>query len=467
MQYTFSTRRDFLRNAVMLAGAGVTAPLMAAMKYDRDAVLRYFRARAKETDARVKDGIERNRKADATLVFKDAQGRPCETVHVKVRQKRHDFKYGANLFGLAETKDGAEMAAAYRARFAAAFNLATLPFYWQSNEPEPGKYRFAKDAPYVYRRPPIDMCLEFCEAHGIEPKAHCLNYVCKGVFPKWVKGSVQSEKELAEKRFRMLAERYARRIPMWEVTNETLDRGEEKNALSSFFSAPDFIEWNFKTAAKYFTSNRLVINETHSNVMAKYKGRDSAYYKLIEDALGKGCRIDSIGMQAHWLCRIESKSFNSRVKSLFDPNAMFTLLDTYAALGKQIQITEATIPAYSNDPGDEAVQAELVRNLYGIWFSHPAMEAIIYWDMSDAYTWLRWRCGSLCRRDMSPKPAYNVICDLFGKEWRTNFERDVGGGRLSFRGFRGTYEVEATSNGRTVRREFHVGSKNTETAVVV
>jgi hypothetical protein len=36
-------RRDFLRNAVMLAGAGVTAPLWAAMKYDRNAVLRYFR----------------------------------------------------------------------------------------------------------------------------------------------------------------------------------------------------------------------------------------------------------------------------------------------------------------------------------------------------------------------------------------------------------------------------------------
>ncbi len=28
-------RRDFLRNAVMLAGAGVTAPLWAAMKYER------------------------------------------------------------------------------------------------------------------------------------------------------------------------------------------------------------------------------------------------------------------------------------------------------------------------------------------------------------------------------------------------------------------------------------------------
>ena len=240
MQYTFSTRRDFLRNAVMLAGAGVTAPLMAAMKYDRDAVMRYFRARAKETDARVKDGIERNRKADATLVFKDAQGRPCETVHVKVRQKRHDFKYGANLFGLAETKDGAEMAAAYRARFAAAFNLATLPFYWKSVEPERGKTRYAKDSPYIDRRPPIDLCLEFCEANGIEPKAHCLNYA--DWQPAWARGTVEREKALLEKRFAELAARYAKRIPMWEVTNETLFWGPTQHRNSVFFGKRDFVE---------------------------------------------------------------------------------------------------------------------------------------------------------------------------------------------------------------------------------
>ena len=78
----------------------------------------------------------------------------------------------------------------------AAFNLATLPFYWQANEPEPGNYRFVKDSPYVYRRPPIDLCLEFCEANGIESKAHCLNYVEVGLFPTWVKGDVKREKEL-------------------------------------------------------------------------------------------------------------------------------------------------------------------------------------------------------------------------------------------------------------------------------
>jgi hypothetical protein len=33
--------------------------------------------------------------------------------------------------------------------------------------------------------------------------------------------------------------------------------------------------------------------------------------------------------------------------------------------------------------------------------------------------------------------------------------RDVGG-EFAFRGFKGTYELEATANGKTVRREFRI-----------
>ena len=165
----------------------------------------------------------RARSRSLTILFKDEDGKPCETTHVKIRQKKHDFKYGANLFMLDEIVDSAEKNEMYKERFAAAFNLATLPFYWRDLEPEEGKPRYAKDSPRIYRRPAPDLCIEWCEAHGIEPKAHCLNYVSKFAHPEWAtKDGVVREKMLLEKRFRELAERYAHRIPMWEVTNETL-----------------------------------------------------------------------------------------------------------------------------------------------------------------------------------------------------------------------------------------------------
>ena len=441
-------RRDFLKLSAMMAGAGMLRPLWAAMKYDRDGVLDLFRLSAAETDARVRAGIEANRKGTLKILFKDENGKPCETTHVKIRQKKHDFKYGANLFMLDEIVDSAEKNEAYKEHFAAAFNLATLPFYWSDVEPEEGKPRYSKDSPRVYRRPAPDLCLEWCEAHGIEPKAHCLNYVADFCSPGWAKGDVTREKQLLEKRFRELAARYAHRIPMWEVTNETLHWQKGRLNASSFYAEPDVVEWSFKTAERYFASNKLIINEG---------------------------RIDSVGIQSHFWGDV--KTAVARAGRYYAPQFIFSYLDTYAQLGKPVQITEVTIPTYSGDPGDEALQAELLRNFYRIWFSHPAMEAIIYWNVPDGYAHgatpgdfskgENTYYGGLCRFDMTPKPSYEVIRELFGREWRTDLERDVSGGRMAFRGFHGTYEIEATSNGRTVTREFHLGATNVVPVEVV
>ena len=458
------TRRDFLASVGAYGAMGAFAPsLIAAMKYERDAVLELFRLRAADTDARVRAGIEANRKGPMLFTFTDSEGKVLENVHVKVTQKTHDFKYGADLFMLDEIVDSKVKNEEYKARFAEAFNLATCPFYWSDLEPEEGKPRYAKGSPRIYRRPPTDLCVEWCETHGIEPKAHCLNY--PAFQPGWAAGDVQKEKFLLEKRFRELAERYAKRIPMWEVTNETLwDANWRK---SNFYQQPDYIEWSFKTAERYFAANQLVINEAHCRIWDDtwFHRSRSPYYMQIERALLKGARIDSVGMQFHMFHGTDMDNVVKQSKTFYDPQRIFDVMDAYAALGKPLQITEITIPAYSEDPGDEEVQAEILRELYRIWFSHPAMRAIIYWNLPDGYAAFakpgdfsggeNLYYGGLCRFDMTPKPAFRVVKDLFGKEWRTNFERDVGG-KFAFRGFHGTYNLEATSNGKTVKREFRI-----------
>ena len=191
----------------------------------------------------------------------------------------------------------------------------------------------------------------------------------------------------------------------------------------------------------------------------------------IERELLKGVRIDAVGMQFHMFHGADMANVVKESKTYYDPQRIFDVMDTYAALGKPLQITEITIPAYSEDPGDEETQAEILRELYRIWFSHSAMKAIIYWNLPDGYAAYakpgdfsggeNLYYGGLCRFDMTPKPAYRVLCDLFGREWRTNFERDVGG-QFSFRGFHGTYELEATSDGRTVKREFRLNPDFTD-----
>ncbi len=438
--------------------------------YDLESVLGLFHRHAAETDARVKAGIEENRKSTAEILLMDSVGRPCESAHVEIHQKTHDFKFGANLFMLDEIVDSAEKNELYKKRFADAFNLATLPFYWGGLEPEEGHTRYGKDSLRVYRRPAPDLCLEWCEAHGIEPKAHCLNYTGGAASPDWLRGDVAREKRLLEKRFRELAERYAQRIPTWEVINETLIWQPNRLCLSEFFSEPDLVEWSFKTAERFFPANRLLINESQDRIWQEFRGTRSAYWLQIENALLKGCRIDGIGMQAHSFWGRDKDEIARRAAIQYDPQLLFNALDTFALLGRPIQITEITIPAYTEDPADEAVQAEILRELYRIWFSHPAMEAIIYWNMPDGYAHAaepgdfskgeNIYHGGLCRFDMSPKPAYEAIRELFGREWRTDIVRDVSGGYLAFRGFHGTYEVKATSSGRTTTQTIHVRKQN-------
>ena len=457
-----NTRREFLWNSVLLAVAGgMPGALAAAMKYDRDGVLRLFRLMAEEIDARVKAGIELNRKGPMLFTFLDKDGKVLENVHLKVTQKTHDFKYGADLFMLDEIVDSKEKNEAYKEHFAAAFNLATVPFYWEDLEPEPGKPRYAADSPRIYRRPPTDLCIDWCERNGIEPKCHILNYA--NFTPQWAKGDIFKEKSLLEKRMRELAERYARRIRMWEVTNETFWGTNFRG--SNFYQQDDFIEWSFKTAEKYFPANELIINEYAGVWSSGYHRDRSRYYMQIERALLKGARIDGVGLQFHMFHKGGAEDVIKKTRDYYDPMRLFDVMDTYAKLGRPLQITEITIPAYSEEPGDEETQAEILRTLYRIWFSHRAMKAIIYWNLPDGYAAFAkpgdFSCGEnmyyggLCRFDMTPKPAYQVVRDLFGKQWRTNFERDVGG-QFSFRGFHGTYELEATANGRTVKQEFRL-----------
>ena len=427
----------------------------------REEVLRPFVEQADYLNERVSTGIEMNRKGWAELSFVDREGKPVKGVTVEARQATHDFRTGANLFMLEELETP-EKNAEYKRLFADAFNLATLPFYWRDLEPEQGKPRFAKDSPKVYRRPAPDLCLEYCEKHGIEPKCHCLNY--DQWSPDWLANEVPVIRQALVKRFTELSERYSKRIPSWEVTNETLFL----NARTVNFHTPDLVEWSFHTADRLFPNNRLIINEAHCNIWDVFLGTRSAYYMQIQRALSQGCRIDTIGMQYHMFYREEDEAEKTAI--FYSPEHMYKVLDQYADFQIPLQITELTIPAYHWTEEDEDIQAEILKNIYSMWFSHPAMSGIIYWNLVDGYAAFapqgdmtsgeNYFHGGLVRFDFTPKKSYYTLRDLFKKTWHT--ETTVTGsedGRAHFKGFYGEYDLTIHAGEKTVTRRIHLTKK--------
>ena len=71
--------------------------------------------------------------------------------------------------------------------------------------------------------------------------------------------------------------------------------------------------------------------------------------------------------------------------------------------------------------------------------------------------------GGLLRFDMTPKPAYHAIRNLFEKKWHTEaILTTAQTGAACFNGFYGKYDVEIVADGKTVTYELDLrkGSKN-------
>ena len=358
--------------------------------------------------------------------------------------------------------------------------MATLPFYWDTLEPERGKPRYAKDSPKVYRRPAPDLCIEFCEENGIEPREHALAY--DAFFPKWLYGADVAEiKQELERRYEEISQRYADKIRTIEVTNEM----EWKKGKTAFYDEPDFVEWCFKLAEKYFPVGELGINEKTGLAWSDRCRATDKYYAYIEANLLKGARIDAIGMQYHLFHKREEEYEKTRL--LLNPENLYRHMDLYSNFGKPLQITEVTVPAYSWETEDEAIQAEIIEKLYSIWFSHPNVEQIIYWNLVDGYAHLwdpdpekikasqgdmtlgeNYYYGGLLRFDLSPKPAYYAIKNLIQKVWHTEEELLTDeSGACSFRGFFGEYELEFEWDGKTVTKTVKLSSKEDDPIKVV
>lgn len=415
--------------------------------------------RTAEVSKRIHDNIRENRCCDFEIAFVDEKGCPISCDAVAVKQVSHDFKFGANCF-MVDELETAEKNAKYEESFAKVFNIATLPFYWDSVEPERGKPRFDKDSPRLYRRPAIDKLIEFCKKNNIEPKGHCLNY--EPFVPDWAKelDFAEYKKEL-ENRMKIIAKRYADEIHDFEVMNEILQKKKWETEVRKD------VKWSFNTARKYFKSNKLIINEGN-NVWDEHLKGDNQYYDLIEENLNHNVPIDGVGIQGHLMWGTP-KSIN--------PYNLWSFFEKFEKFGLPLSITEVTVPSVFKGKTDDEMQAELLKNVYSLWFGIKGMEAIIYWNLIDGYAYGAqpgdmnvgenvYR-GGLLNFDGEEKLAYKVLDKLVNKEWKTTFAGNTDdNGKMTFNGFCGDYEVCLNYNGKTIKKRISLSKNNTQSSII-
>ena len=101
-------------------------------------------------------------------------------------------------------------------------------------------------------------------------------------------------------------------------------------------------------------------------------------------------------------------------------------------------------------------------------FSHPAVEAITWWDFSDLGSWQGAPAG-LVRSDMTPKPFYDWLMAAFHKQWTTDAQATADTkGRATVKAFFGDYAVQATTaSGQKLKGTFHLARSGEHSLDVV
>ncbi|MDZ4199807.1 MAG: endo-1,4-beta-xylanase [Kiritimatiellia bacterium] len=408
---------------------------------------------------RIQTGIETHRKGYGQFILSDRAGNPVPAATIQLRQTGHEFQFGCNAF-MVEQFTEKEKNAAYEERFRNLFNLAVVPFYWSDLEPEEGHLRFDRDASPIYRRPPPDLVLDFCERNHLTPKGHPLLW---HLFrPGWLSQDPQIMKERIHRHFREISERYASRIKIWDVCNEAQTSRPWSPFHSTRAMPENHVEWAFELAARYFPDAIRTYND--DNMWFRFSGNYSPVYLLMQSLLARGYAVNALGLQYHMF-----DGLLPLADHFMNPDLLFRCLDQYGKLNVPINFSEVSIIS-RRDLGDgDQFQKLVTEKLYRIWFSHPAVNGIVWWNMVDgtaAYAPMgseegenRLRAG-LVNYDLTPKPAYTALQNLVKKEWRTDVSMDYRAGAInSFKGFYGDYEVVVTTDQGTFKQNVRLLKK--------
>lgn len=386
---------------------------------------------------RIERDIEKHRKGDAIIEIVGQDGKPLANAAMEVRQQTHEFLFGGNLFVLDQLATP-ELNGRYERAFTNLFNFATLPFYWGDLEPEQGKPRFAEDSPRIWRRPPPDRLVKWCQANGITPKGHALMYAKNKFMPDWTaRSDAEAFRPQGAKHMAEIAQRYGRNIPIWDAVNEELPR---RVHFKEWHAVPDdYLAWCFEEAGRLFPKDvKLLIND--GQIQAHYGTYD--YMALVKGLLERGARVEGIGIQFH----VSRDSVLSG--KLYPPAHLQDVYTQLGRLGLPLYITEITIPGVGENGAE--LQAAIVANYYRLWFSTPAMGGVTWWNLGDgtAYENENKALGGLLDKEMNPKPAYQALDQLINHEWKTHVKlKTDASGKARFRGFHGKYVLQFNVSG--------------------
>ncbi len=381
--------------------------------------------------------IDRYRKSDATLDITDATGASLKGVTYEIHQTRHAFNFACSL-GFFQTPAASsqgdfkppQVDPRELTRFNEIFNASQIPFSgkWLYTEPEEGVTNYED----------LDKYVNWCTENHVEMEFHFLS----GYAPQWLRRKKADEQaELFLKHSQDLIARYRDRIKYWQVVNERVGIAGSPAVFNEIRKTAPELKLGISDCSRFYSEYRQPM-------------RDADFYRGLNEIRWfkkQGIQLDFFAFHGH-------RPFGVWT----DVRQMYECLDTFAAEGVKVHITEFTVPQTSKIGGilrtgqwTPELQAEFYERYFTVCFSHPAVEFINLWGIGP----VTWQEGSgLLDENYNPKPVFDRLKNLIQHHWHTDLTGTVPtDGTIKFRGFHGDYEVTIKfHDGRQIKQPFTI-----------
>jgi len=369
--------------------------------------------------------IEKLRKADFQVVVRDERGIPLPNAEVRVSQYRHHFGFGAavqarQLFDLGEP----EHQQFYRDTTSQYFHRVTIAngLKWKH---------------YQQQKPFVEQCLEWCTMQQLPVRGHCLVWPGFRRIPNGLhhlKEDRPALRRAIEQHVTEYASMYDEPLIEWDVVNEPFTEHEFMDLLGS-----EVVHDWFRLAEQANPGLTRYIND-YGVLTRSTEAHQQFYFDLIRGMLDADVPVQGIGFQGHGPARFEPTP----------PHELLQVMDKFATLGLPLQVTE-----FDFETKDQELQAQYTSDFLIAIFSHPAMTGLVTWT---PYEYVRGKGpkpdAAFFDYKRREKPNGHVWNSLVNDSWRTRTKMLTdANGMVAFRGFKGSYNVEATLGTSHITRQ--------------
>ena len=258
---------------------------------------------------------------------------------------------------------------------------------WQSVQPRPGDFQFAK----------ADEMFAWAQSQSMLVRGHTLVWQPSKWLPDWVNkhdfgaAPAKEAERLLRTHIATVCDHFGRSIYSWDVVNEAVDPDTgamRSNVFTERLGAVEQLDLCFRLAREHAPSAHLVYNDYMRWDEGSAKHR-AGVLNLLQDLKKRGTPVQALGIQSHIGSWDHSRSASNELRE------WRKFLDEVTALDLDLLITEFDV----NDrrlPGDVAQRdagvAALARDYLDVTLSYPRLRDFLLWGMADNVSWLQtWR----------------------------------------------------------------------------